>query len=79
MSFSKNTSNKYTQKLLNSAKKSKTDAINAASKREIQKAAEATGDLIGNKIADKISNVSKSSQNDKADNEISKRRKTTNY
>ena len=49
----KNLSNKYDQKPLNSAKKSTTDAIKTASKRAIQKLAEATGDLIGNKIADK--------------------------
>ena len=52
-------SNKYGQKLLNSAKKSTTDTIKNASKRAIQKTAEATGDLIGNKIADKITSVSK--------------------
>ena len=46
-------SNKYSQNLLNSAEKSTTDAIKTASKRAIQKTAEATGDLIGNKIADK--------------------------
>ena len=40
-------------------KKSTTDAIKTASKRAIQKAAEATGDFIGNKIADKITSVSK--------------------
>ena len=50
----KSLSNKYGQKLLDSAKKSTTDAIKTASKRAIQKTAEATGDLIGNKIADKI-------------------------
>ena len=44
----KNLSNKYDQKLLDSAKKSTTDARKTASKRAIQKAAEATGDLIGN-------------------------------
>ena len=49
----KNMSNKYSQKLLDSAKKSTTDAIKTASKRTIQKTAEATGDLIGNKIANK--------------------------
>ena len=32
-----------------------------ASKRAIQKAAEATGDLVGKKIADKITSVSKKS------------------
>ena len=51
----KSLSNKYGQKLLDSPKKSTTDAIKTASKRAIQKTAEATGDFIGNKIADKIS------------------------
>ena len=51
--------NKYGQKLLDSAKKSTTDAIKTASKRAIQKTAEAIGDLISNKIADKITSVSK--------------------
>ena len=63
LSFAKNMgkslSNKYGQKLLDSAKKSTTDAIKTASKRAIQKTAEATGDLIGNKIVDKITSVSK--------------------
>ena len=54
-------SNKYGQQLLDSAKKSTTDAIKTASKRTIQKTAEATGDLTGNKIADKITSVSKKS------------------
>ena len=35
------------------AEKSATDAIKTTSKRAIQKTAEATGDLVGNKIADK--------------------------
>ena len=59
--MAKNLSNKYGQKILDSAKKSTTDAIKAASKRAIQKRAEATGGLIGNKIADKITSVSKTS------------------
>ena len=63
LSFAKNIgkslSNKYGQKLLDSAKKSTTDVIKNTSKRAIQKTAEATGDLIGNEIADKIINVSK--------------------
>ena len=53
--------NKYSQKLLDSAKKSTTEAIKTASKRAIQNTAEATGNLIGNKIADKITSVSKKS------------------
>ena len=47
------------KKLLDNAKKSATDAIKTASKRAIQKAAEATSDLICNKIADKMTSVSK--------------------
>ena len=60
-SMGKNLSNKYGQKRLDSAKRSTTDAIKAASKRAIQKTAEATCDLIGNKIADKVTIVSKKS------------------
>ena len=59
LSFAKNMgkslSNKYGQKLHDSAKKSTTDAIKAASKIAIQKTA--AGDMIGNKIADKITSV----------------------
>ena len=47
--------------LRNTVKKSATDAIKTASKRPIQKAAVATGDLVRNKIADKITSVSKKS------------------
>ena len=63
LSFAKNIgkslSSKYGQKRLDSAKKSTTDAMKTGSKRAIQKTAEATGDLIGNKIADKITSFSK--------------------
>ena len=55
----KSLSNKYGQKFLDSAKRSTTDAIKTVSERATQKMAEATGDLIGNKIADKITSVSK--------------------
>ena len=54
----KELSNEFGQKLLDSAKKSTADAIKTASKREIQKKAEGTGDLIGSKITDKITSVS---------------------
>ena len=37
------------------------DAIITAPKRTIQKPVEATGDLIGNKIADKMRSISKKS------------------
>ena len=55
ISFARSMSNRYWKKLLDTAKKSATDAIKTASKRTIQKTAEVTGDLIGNKIVDKIS------------------------
>ena len=65
LSFAKNMgkslSNKYGQKLLDGAKKYTTEAIKITSKRAIQKTAEATGNLIGTKIADKIISVSKKS------------------
>ena len=64
----KSVSNKYGQKILDSAKKSTTDAIKTASKRTIQKTAEATVDLIGNKIADKITSVSKKKYNNNNNN-----------
>ena len=73
LSFAKNMgkslSNKYGQKLLDSAKKSTTDAIKTASKRAIQKTAEATGDLIDNKIADKVTSVSKKSTEESHNND----------
>ena len=43
------------QKILDHAKESATDALKTASKRAIQKAAKATGYLIGNQIADAVS------------------------
>ena len=61
-------SNKYGQKLFDGAKTSTTDAIKTAWKRAIQKTAEATRDLIGNKIADKITSVSKKSNNNNNNN-----------
>ena len=66
LSFAKNIgrnlSNKYAQKLVDTAKKSATDALKTASRRAIQKAAEATGDFVGNKIVDKITSCSKNLQ-----------------
>ena len=73
LSFAKNMgkswSNKFGQKLLDSTKKSTTDAIKTAWKTAIQKTAEATGDLIGNKTADKITSVSKKSTKEWPNNE----------
>ena len=50
------------QKLLVHAKKSVTDAFKNSSKRVIQKTAEEIGDLIGNKIAYRITIVTRNLQ-----------------
>ena len=79
LSFAKNigksVSNKYGQKLLDSAKRSTTHAIKTASKRAIKKTAEATGDLIGNKIADKCLKKKPNNNNDDEDVEITAHKK----
>ena len=72
----KSLNSKYSQKLLDHAKQSATDAFKTSSKKVIQKAAEATRYLIGNKIADKITRSSKTSpQNNLETNEEVPRKK----
>ena len=56
--ISKNLSCKYNQKLFDHANQSATDAFKNVSEREIQKTSKTTGDWIGNKISDKITNAS---------------------
>ena len=68
----KNMSNKYIQKLVDTAKKSATDAIKATSKKAIQKTAEATGDLVDNKIGNKITAKSSPSASTKLHPKISR-------
>ena len=62
---SKILSGKYSQKLIDCAKQSAIDLFETASKRAIEKTAEATVDLIGNKVADKITKVSRISPQNK--------------
>ena len=52
-------SNKYSQKLLNSSKKSTKDSIKTDSRWAIKKNAEAACDSTDNKIADKITSILK--------------------
>ena len=52
LSFARKYGNKYGKKLLDTTNKIGIDAAKLASKRVVHKTAEATGDLIGNKIAD---------------------------
>ena len=58
---SKNLNSKYSHKLFDHAIQSATDALKTASKRKTQKAAEATGDLVGNEMPDKITRNSNTS------------------
>ena len=60
--ISKILSGKYSLKLFDHAKQYTTDAFKTSSKKVIQKTTEVTGALIGNKIADKTTKVSKTSQ-----------------
>ena len=51
--LSKNLRDKYSQKLLVHFKQTAINALKTAAKRAIQKTAEETGDLTGNKIANR--------------------------
>ena len=59
MLFDRNFGNKYGKKSIDTVTKTGIDATKTASKRVVQKAAKATGDLIGNKITDKITSIGK--------------------
>ena len=63
------------KKLMDIATKAEIDAAKTASKRVVQKTAEATGDLIRNKIADNITLVSKS-KNKRKENETNETNET---
>ena len=67
MSFAKKFGYKYGKKLLDTATKVRIGAAETASKEIVQKTPEATGDLIGNKIADKISSSGKTKSKEKED------------
>ena len=56
------------KKLMDTATKTGIDAAKIASTRVVQKTSEATGDLIVNKIADKITSIGKSKENEKTKN-----------
>ena len=60
--ISKNVSGMYSQKLIDHAKQFAADALKTASKSAIQKISVASGNLTGNKIANRIIKVSKTSQ-----------------
>ena len=59
-----NFNSKYGKKLTDTAIKTGKDFATIAGKKIVHKCAEATGDLIRNKIADKITSASKKSHNE---------------
>ena len=65
MLFARKIDNKYGKKLMDNATKTGIDIAKAASKKVVQKTTEATGDLIGNKIADKITSIGKPKEKEK--------------
>ena len=74
---------KYGKKLIDAATKTWIDTAKTASKKAVQKTAEATGDLIWNKIAGKVTSVGKSKEKEKIKKAeeiyIPPEKKTTNY
>ena len=59
LSFAKTFGDKYGKKFMDTATKIGIDGAKTASKRVVQKTAEPTRDLIGNKIADEFTSIGK--------------------
>ena len=59
LSFARKFGDKYGKKLMATETKTGIDATKTSSKRVVQNTKEATGDMIGSKIADKISSLCK--------------------
>ena len=70
LSFARKFGDKYGKKLMDTATKTGIAAAKTASKRVVQENAEATGDLIGNKVADKITSIGKSKEKPEKAEEI---------
>ena len=64
LSFARTFRDKYGKKLMDTVTKTGIDVAKTASKRVVQ-TAEATRDLIGNEIADKITSIGKSKEKSK--------------
>ena len=65
MSFARKFGDKHGKKLIDTATKTRIDAAKTASKRVVQKTAKATGELIGNNIAEKITSVGETKNKEK--------------
>ena len=70
LSFARKCGDRCGKKLMDTATKTGIDATKTASKRVVQKTAEATGDLIENKIADKITSLGKTKSKKKKKDKI---------
>ena len=82
MSFARKFVDKYGRELMDTTTKTGIDAAKTASKGVVQKTSEATGDLIGNKIADKITSLGKTKSKEKkrrTRNIHTARKKAANY
>ena len=69
MSFARNFGDKYGKKLMDSATKTGKEFAKAAGNKVIHKSAEATEDLVGNKIVDKITSIGKARSRKEKDEE----------
>ena len=65
LSFARKLGGKYGNKLMDTEIKTGIDAAKTASKRVVEETAKATRDLIGNKIADKITSLGKTKSKEK--------------
>ena len=83
LSFARTFGDKYDKKLIDTATKTGADAAKTASTRVVQKTTKATGDLIRNKMVDKITSLGKTKSKKKRKrrtrNLHSTIKKTTNY
>ena len=74
MSFARNFSDKYSKSLMDKGIDVSKTFAKTAGKKILKETAKATGYLIGNKTADKITSASKKSQSDEVINGIPKER-----
>ena len=75
LSFARKFGDKYGKKLIDTTTKTGKDAAKTASKRVVQKTAEA-GDLTGKKIADKITSVGKSKEKKEKERQTTRKKFT---
>ena len=65
LSFARKFGDNYGKKLMDTATKTGSDAAKIVFKRVVQKTVEATGDLLRNEIADKITSIGKPKEKEK--------------